>query len=194
MFKKISGAGLVTLVGALVLGTVAVWALPSSAEAAYGGGRRGGARAQAAAEPVRLVPFVDDVAGDLTESEVDALLMALDDEYKAWSVYDEVIDDFGAVRPFTNIQRAEEKHIAALVTLFDRYGLDVPENEWPGNVPTFSSLGEACEAGVQAEIDNAALYDQLFSMVENQTVIRVFTSLQQASQTKHLVAFQRCAR
>jgi hypothetical protein len=192
MLKKISGVGLVVLVGALVIGTVAVWALPSSAEAAYGG-RRGAARGPAAVEPVRLAPVVDDVAGDLSESEVDALLMALDDEYKAWSVYDQVIADFGAVRPFTNIQRAEEKHIAALVTLFDRHGLDVPENEWPGNVPTFSSLAEACEAGVQAEVDNAALYDQLFSMVENPTVIRVFTSLQQASLTKHLTAFQRCA-
>jgi hypothetical protein len=137
---------------------------------------------------------VDDVySGDLSESEVDALLMALDDEYKAWSVYDQVIADFGAARPFTNIQRAEENHIAALVTLFDGYGLDVPENEWPGNVPTFSTLTEAYEAGVQAEIDNAALYDQLFGMVENPYVIRVFTSLQQASLTKHLPAFQHCA-
>jgi hypothetical protein len=142
---------------------------------------------------VRSAPVVDDIAGDLTESEVDALLMALDDEYKAWSVYDQVIADFGAVRPFTSIQRAEERHISALETLFDRYRLDVPENEWPGNVPTFSSLAEACEAGVQAEVDNAALYDQLFSMVENPAVIRVFTSLQQASLSKHLVAFQRCA-
>jgi hypothetical protein len=193
MLKKIWGAGLVVLVGALVIGTVAVWALPSSAEAAYGG-RRGAARGPVAAESVRLAPVVDDVAGSLTESEVDALLKALDDEYKAWSVYDQVIADFGAVRPFANIQRAEENHIAALVTLFDGYGLDVPENEWPGNVPTFDSLAEACEAGVQAEMDNAALYDQLLGMVENPTVIRVFTSLQQASLTKHLTAFQRCAQ
>jgi hypothetical protein len=52
---------------------------------------------------------------------------------------------------------------------------------------------EACAAGVQAEIDNAALYDELFSMVDNTDIIRVFTSLQQASETKHLPAFERCA-
>jgi len=46
---------------------------------------------------------------------------------------------------------------------------------------------------VQAEIDNAALYDELFSMVDNPDIVRVFTSLQQASQTKHLTAFERCA-
>jgi hypothetical protein len=120
--------------------------------------------------------------------------MDLDDEYKAWSVYEQVISDFGAVRPFANIQRAEENHIAALEALLDGYGLDVPENEWPGNVPSFSTLTEACDAGVQAEIDNAALYDQLFVMVENPNVIRVLTSLQRASLTKHLPAFERCAR
>jgi hypothetical protein len=104
-----------------------------------------------------------------------------------------VIADFGAVRPFTSIQKAEENHIAALVTLFDRYGLEVPVNEWPGSIPSFDTLAEACEAGVQAEIDNAALYDQLFDMVDNPDIVQVLTSLQQASQTKHLPAFERCA-
>jgi hypothetical protein len=133
------------------------------------------------------------IGGDLSESEVEALQMALEDEYKAWSVYEQVIADFGAVRPFTSIQRAEENHIAALVNLFEGYGLEVPANEWPGTVPTFDSLAEACEAGVQAEIDNAALYDQLFSMVDNPDLVRVFTALQRASQDQHLPAFELCA-
>jgi hypothetical protein len=66
-------------------------------------------------------------------------------------------------------------------------------NEWPGDVPSFDTLADACEAGVQAEIDNAALYDELFTMVDNADIIRVFTALQEASQTKHLPAFERCA-
>jgi hypothetical protein len=135
----------------------------------------------------------DGLTSDLSQSEIDALRMALDDEYKAWSVYDQVITDFGQVRPFTNIQKAEENHIVALVTLFQRYGLDVPANGWPGNVPTFETVAEACEAGVQAEIDNAALYDQLFGMVDNPDIVEVFTALQQASQAKHLPAFEQCA-
>ncbi len=131
--------------------------------------------------------------GGLSDSEVEALLLALDDEYKAWSVYDQVIAGLDAARPFTSIQKAEERHIAALVELFDRYGLDVPANEWQGTVATFDSLGDACETGVQAEIDNAALYDDLFSMVDNPDIIQVFTSLRQASQIRHLPAFERCA-
>jgi hypothetical protein len=136
----------------------------------------------------------DEDYGVLSESEAEALLMALDDEYKAWAVYDQVIADFGAVRPFTSIRQAEENHIAALEALLDRYGLEMPANEYPGNVPTFDTLSEACAAGVQAEIDNAGLYDQLFQMVDNPDIIQVFTNLQQASETKHLPAFERCAQ
>ena len=131
--------------------------------------------------------------GDLDDAEAEALQMALNDEYKAWSVYDQVIADFGPVQPFVNIQRAEESHIAALTRLMEAYGLDVPQNPWPGNVPTFDTLADACAGGVQAELDNAALYDQLFSMVDNPDIVQVFTALQRASLSQHLSAFERCA-
>ena len=195
MSKKKFGIMGAVLAIVLIMGAATVWALPPSPVAGNGTGGYGW-RATPEAEPVGPGPVIDDGSlGELDEEEVEALLMALDDEYKAWSVYDQVIADFGDVRPFTQIMRAEENHIAALVTLFDRYDLDVPENEWPGNVPTFDSLAAACEAGVQAEIDNGALYDELFSMVkaDNPDIIQVFTSLQQASETKHLPAFERCA-
>ena len=184
MLRKIFGIGAVVLVLVLVVGTVVAWAYP---------GRQGANRGPAAVDPVRATPIEGVAQGDLSASEVEALQMALDDEYKAWSVYEQVIDDFGAARPFTSIQRAEENHISALVKLFDRYGLEVPANEWAGNVPSFDTLAEACEAGVQAEIDNAELYAQLFDMVDNPDIVRVFASLQRASENMHLPAFERCA-
>ena len=198
MFKKILGIGTLALVGMVVVGLAVGLAFPQEA-AAYGGSRGGrdGGWADRTARPavsnVEQGHIIDDTY-EPTEAEVEALLMALDDEYKAWSVYDQVIDDFGNVRPFTNIQRAEEKHIAALVNLFEAYGLKVPENEWAGNVPSYETLSDACAAGVQAEIDNADLYDQLFDMADNPDIVRVFTSLQQASLTKHLPAFERQVR
>ena len=78
--------------------------------------------------------------------------------------------------------------------LFEKCGLEIPENNWPKRVPTFASLKEACEAGVKAEIENAALYDKLFPMVEHQDIIETFQRLRDASQNNHLPAFQRCAR
>ena len=83
----------------------------------------------------------------LNEIERRALLDALDDEYKAWATYDQVIRDFGPQRPFTNIRDAEMRHIGALLALFEDYGLAVPENPWLGRVPRYTSIRAACEAG-----------------------------------------------
>ena len=148
--------------------------------------------ASSEAAPVELP--ASETSTELTQSEVEALEMALDDEYKAWSTYQAVIDKFGDVRPFANIIGAEESHIAALKTLFERYGLDVPENEWVGNVPEFDTVNDACHGGVDAEIENAALYDELFSMIEHEDILEVFHNLRDASLEQHLPAFERCAR
>ncbi len=127
----------------------------------------------------------------ISAEELTALEMALNDEYKALATYQSVIDQFGDVRPFTNIMKAEQQHIDALVEIYDKYGLAVPENTWYGNVPEFGSLSEAFDAGVTAEKENAALYDNLLASTDNQDITAVFTSLRDASQYNHLPAFER---
>ena len=127
----------------------------------------------------------------LSADEQWALNEALQDEYKARATYARVIETFGDVRPFSNIIHAESQHIAALVGLYNRYGLPVPEDTWYDKVPVFSSLEEACAAAVQAEVDNAALYDNIAVKVRNPDLIRVFAALQDASINRHLPAFER---
>ena len=51
---------------------------------------------------------------NLTETEIRALNEALDDEYRAFATYDQVLADFGEVPPFSNIREAEGRHIEAL--------------------------------------------------------------------------------
>lgn len=121
------------------------------------------------------------------------LLAAVDDEYKARATYEQVLVDFGDVRPFSNIVEAEQRHIDALVQIFARYGLDVPPDPWPGRVARYGSLSEACAAGVQAEIENAALYDRLLADTTREDLLDTYRNLQRASQENHLPAFQRCA-
>jgi hypothetical protein len=130
---------------------------------------------------------------ELTEPEVYALHEALDDEYRAWATYDQVMCDFGDAPPFSNIRDAEARHIEALRVLYVRYGLPVPENPWPGKVERFASVREACEAGVTAEIANGALYERLLASTQRPDILAVFRNLQEASQQRHLQAFQRCA-
>lgn len=130
---------------------------------------------------------------DLTETEQQALREALDDEHRAWATYDQVIADFGPERPFINIRDAEARHIGALRTLFQRYGLPMPDNPWLGRVPRFASIQEACEAGIEAEVANAALYERLLGSTTRQDILRVFGNLARASRERHLPAFRRCA-
>ena len=129
----------------------------------------------------------------LSEAEAHTLHEALDDEYRSWATYDQVIADLGEVRPFTNIREAEARHIEALCTLFARYGLNIPENPWPGKVERFPSVQSACEAAVADEIANGELYERLVGTTQRPDILTVLRNLQEASQQRHLPAFQRCA-
>lgn len=123
-----------------------------------------------------------------------ALAEALQDEYKARATYRAVIAAFGRVRPFVNIVESEERHIQALRRQFARLGLEPPEDAWAGRVTAPPTLLEACEQAAQAERDNRAMYDRLLGAVSDPMVRCVFGRLQEASQERHLPAFESCVR
>ena len=121
------------------------------------------------------------------------LIEAINDEYKARAIYQNIISKFGEIRPFINIVEAESRHIEALLPLFDKYGVTVPEDDWVSHVETPQSVLEACQLGVEAEIKNAEMYDRLLdSTMDYPDVQRVLVQLQRASTENHLPAFQRC--
>lgn len=130
----------------------------------------------------------------LTEQEIRALHEALDDEYLSWTTYDQVIQDFGDVRPFTNIREAEARHIEALRMLYVRYGVAVPANTWEGRVDRYPDIRAACEAGIEAETANAEMYERLLATTARTDILTVLRKLQAASQERHLPAFQRCVQ
>jgi len=129
----------------------------------------------------------------LSERERSDLLAALDDEYMARATYTQVIDDFGPVRPFVNIVEAEGRHAAALERLLARYQVPVPPDTWPGRVARYPSIRTACEAAVEAEIENGALYTRVLGGTDRPDILEVYRNLQEASQERHLPAFRRCA-
>ncbi len=127
-------------------------------------------------------------SGPLNEAEKGGLLLALNDEVHAWANYDQGIADHGDVRPFTNIRQSEATHYGALAELFDAYDMPVPDNPWPGNVPTFDSVTDACAAAAGAELANTDLCDEIFDMTEREDILTVYESLQRASEENHLPA------
>jgi hypothetical protein len=61
-----------------------------------------------------------------------------------------------------------------------------------GQIPAFDSLDQACQAGVEAETENADLYTRLFEMTDDPALLRVFTNLSKASLNSHLPQFETC--
>ena len=146
------------------------------------------------ADDCLLVTDLEYPVSELPDSVVVVLNKALDDEYKALATYQAVMEEYGSIRPFIMIARAEEQHIASLKAVYDKYGLAVPTSEWDGQVSAPASVQAACQTGVEAEIANAALYrDELLPAVSAyEDITLVFTNLMNASQEKHLGAFERC--
>lgn len=128
----------------------------------------------------------------LANSPVEALREALEDEYRARATYRKVIEAFGPVRPFVNIVEAEDHHAKALLVLCERFGVEPPQDTWPGRIAAPRSLTEACRPGVEGEIENEAMYERLIAQITNSEVLAVMRQLQRASQQRHLPAFRRC--
>lgn len=158
------------------------------------GTRTGTNRNNCLADDCLMVDNLEYPAGELSEKAKNALTKAIEDEYKAYTTYQGIIEKFGMVRPFSMIIRSEESHIASLKSLFDKYGIPIPVNSWANKIVLPVTLQLACQIGVDAEIANANLYrtDLLPAVSEYEDVTDVFTNLMNASEQKHLQAFERC--
>lgn len=128
------------------------------------------------------------------QDTIKALEEALDDEYKAQATYSAVIDKFGPIRPFVNIVEAEERHAHALLKQFERLGVESPPDAWAGQIKPPETIEAACKAAIAAEIENGEMYDRLLAVVRDETVRKVLRNLRDASQNRHLPAFERCLR
>ncbi len=140
-----------------------------------------------------LLNLPDAVVDELPQDVVDLYWWLAGYEQHACAVYGAVIDQFGAVRPFTNIQRSEAQHIAAWETLFARYGIAVPPLP-TFDLPVFTSVSEACSIGATAEVANSGLYDTMLTVFQPYPDVQyVAQSLRDASEFSHLPAFENCA-
>jgi hypothetical protein len=117
------------------------------------------------------------------------LRYAIQDEYLARAEYYEVIDRLGSVRPFSNIVKAEETHVGMLVPLFEKYGLMVPDDTYASHVVVPDDLKTALQIGLQAEIDNIAMYESFLDRDLPDDVRAAFQKLKDASEN-HLRAFR----
>jgi len=101
-----------------------------------------------------------------------------------------IVDKFGSQKPYTNIISAEETHLAYLKEVYLSYGLDFPADDSANHIVVPADLLEAAETGVQAEIDNIAMYEHFLTYDLPDNVREVFSALKSGSES-HLSAFQK---
>ena len=118
---------------------------------------------------------------------------AIQDEYLARQEYESIMEEYGEQNPFANIITAEEYHIELLTGLYDDYGLELPEDTAIDYVVVPESLDLTYDIGVQAEIDNIAMYEKFLEQELPDDVRAVFIELRDASEN-HLAAFEKGPR
>jgi hypothetical protein len=120
------------------------------------------------------------------------ITMAITDEYLAHKEYEIILDAYGNINPFANIINAEVTHIEELLPLFEAYDIAVPVDNAATLVALPSTLQEAYEIGVQAEVNNIGMYESFLKQDLPQDVRDVFEDLMAASE-KHLQSFSQKA-
>jgi hypothetical protein len=128
----------------------------------------------------------------LSVEEQSGLQEAILEEYGALNLYSAVIEQFGSVFPFSTIVRSEQAHVTALIRQAQKYNVEVPENPGLSVDMNFATLADAYQAGVDAEIADAALYDDLKVVTTHTDLLQVYFRLQSASLNQHLPSFEAC--
>ncbi len=126
--------------------------------------------------------------GSFTLEEM--LTYAIQDEYTARAEYELIMKTYDISRPFSNIMKSEETHIDMLLPLFEAYHIDVPIDESKEHIIIPETLKETYATGVQAEINNIAMYEKFLQQELPDDVREVFIRLKEASEN-HLRAFER---
>lgn len=118
---------------------------------------------------------------------------AIEDEYLAYAEYELIIAEMDITRPFSNIIRAEATHIGYMEDLYKAYGLTLPTIDPSQHIMLPTSVNEAYEAGVEAEIINIAMYERFLEQELPEDVRNIFEQLKAGSES-HLAAFQKNVR
>lgn len=119
------------------------------------------------------------------------LTYALQDEYLAKAEYDAVIENYGKIRPFTNIVLSEEQHISLLKPFFEKYNVKLPEDNSNKYIFVPDNLTDTFKLEVKTEVNNIAMYEKFLSQKDIPEDLKlVFEALKNASEN-HLRAFER---
>lgn len=140
-------------------------------------------------------------ASDLTQSEIDGLMLMREEEKMAMDVYNYFYNMYG-LNIFTNIASSEAKHASSVLTLITAYGLTDPAATTAGVFNNASlqnlydqliamgsdSIIDALKVGALIEETDILDIQNLINSTTNIYIITVFTNLMNGS-NNHLRSF-----
>ncbi len=126
---------------------------------------------------------------DETYTIGEMLEYAIQDEFAARHEYEVIIDEFGEISPFVSIMAAEESHIESLMTVYNNNAYVIPQDESDARVVHPASIIEALETGIQAEVNNVALYAAFLETEDLPDDIRTVFELLKSGSESHLESF-----
>ncbi|MBZ4664324.1 MAG: uncharacterized protein JG776_2042 [Caloramator sp.] len=115
------------------------------------------------------------------------LIYAIEDEYLARTEYELALKALGDEKPFNSIINSEVHHINWLKELMQKYNVEIPEDKSLEYLKEPTSLDEALEYGIHAEIENIDMYERFLSLEIPDDVRGVFKKLRDASKGHLLV-------
>lgn len=132
-------------------------------------------------------------ASHLTDEELTIskmLTFAIQDEYLSRGEYQKVIKMFGDRKPFSNIIKAEERHISWLKPLLAKYGVTLPSDHGLEFAKVPATFTETFQIGIDAEVANIAMYERFLKKDLPEDIRDVFNRLLNGSMN-HLAAFKK---
>lgn len=137
---------------------------------------------------------------DLTQSDIDGLLLMREEEKMARDVYDYFFDTYG-LQVFDRISNSENRHMTSVLTLIEYFGLNDPAQEQAGVytnpeiqelynqlIESGNTVENALSTGAYIEEYDIADLEVFLKTTTNEDIIMVYTNLLKGS-GNHLRAF-----
>lgn len=119
-----------------------------------------------------------------------ALRIALYDEYAARSFHARMVEAFGPQPPFDTVVQSQERRIATLSALCQRFGVPRPLDPFPLETAVGPSWLANCQRAVAGTIQSARLYESLLANIAEPEVRAAFLTLQAALLQQYLPPFR----
>lgn len=125
----------------------------------------------------------------LSNSEIQAINLILDGEYKIRAISWKVIDRFGRLPLFLEI--SQQQNIELTKFVFNKNNLTIPKDNWLINIENFNSTKRACSAGLIQENKNLEIYNEFYPKLKDEDTIYLFNYIK-TSLEGNIKEFQKC--